>query len=120
MKTNRGRSSPKKRKKAEERKKDRTDRMISLRKRADNGASLKAVGLATFFRHIVTRRPFEWFTLVPPAPRHALCLISRGGLRKSPRDNRDFILERAIRPGARNIRILSASFFSFFIDIDLT
>lgn len=52
----------------------------------------------------------------PPPPRHALCLISRGGPRKSPCGNRDFIVGRAIRAGARSSRILSAF---FFIDIDL-
>lgn len=73
---------------------------------SDNGASLMLVGLAAFFYSFL--HPLEG-TSVPPPPRHALRLIS--WLRKSPRDNRDFILRRVIRAGTRSSRILSAFFF---------
>lgn len=81
----------------------------------DNGASLMLVGLAAFFRSLLREDPLGR-TSVPPPPRYALRLISRGGLRKSSCDNRDFTLGRAIRAGARSSRILSAFFF-IYIDL---
>lgn len=73
------------------------------------------VGLAAFFRSLLREDPLGR-TSVPPPPRYALRLISRGGLRKSSCDNRDFTLGRAIRAGARSSRILSAFFF-IYIDL---
>lgn len=78
----------------------------------DNGASLMLVGLAAFFCSLLRDDPLG-STSVPPPPRYALRLISWGGLRKSPCDNRDFTLRRAIRAGARSSRILSAFFFIY-------
>lgn len=78
-----------------EEKQDATDR-AGFSTIANNGTLLKAVGLAAFFGSLLREEEILRETLHPRVG-HALCQISQVGSRKSPRDNRDFILERAIR-----------------------